>query len=128
MSISSQDTKTSSAIQGSRSLPAHAAIDQSLQEAQSKYLAKRARGTTSHRVRWSGGETQVLELGDGPPVLLIHGGLGEAFQWAPIMPSLARRFHVYAVDRPGQGLADPFNYRNIDYRAHMESFIADMLD
>jgi pimeloyl-ACP methyl ester carboxylesterase len=128
MSISSQDTKTSSAIQGSRSLTADAAIDQSLHEAQTKYLAKRAPGTTSRRVRWSGGETQLLELGDGPPVLLIHGGLGEAFQWAPIMPLLARRFHVYAVDRPGHGLSDPFNYRNVDYRAHMEGFVAEIMD
>jgi pimeloyl-ACP methyl ester carboxylesterase len=75
-----------------------------------------------------GGEAQVLELGEGPPILLIHGGLGEAFQWAPIMPALAERYHVYAVDRPGHGLSDPFNYRDIDYPAHMETFVSDILD
>ena len=103
--------------------------DRPLQEAHVRLLAKHAPGTYQRRVRWSGGETQVLELGAGGlPVVLIHGGLGDAFQWAPIMPALARRFHVYAVDRPGHGLADPFDYTRVDVFAHARTFLGEMLD
>jgi len=103
--------------------------DRPLQEAHVRLLAKHAPGTRQRRVRWSGGETQVLELGvSGPPVVLIHGGLGDAFQWAPIMPALARRFHVYAVDRPGHGLADPFDYTQQDFTAVGRTFLGEILD
>jgi len=70
-----------------------------------------------------------LELGaGGPPVVLIHGGLGDAFQWAPIMPALARHFHVYAVDRPGHGLADPFDYTREDFSTVGRRFLGEILD
>jgi pimeloyl-ACP methyl ester carboxylesterase len=105
-----------------------AEADRKLQEAQARYLAKRAPGTKQRRVRWSGGETQVLELGDGQPVVLVHGGLGDAFDWAPIMPALADRFHIYAVDRPGHGLADPFDYTDVDLLVHARTFLGEMLD
>ena len=104
-------------------------LDQRLQEAHVRLLAKHAPGTHQRRIRWSGGETQVLELGaGGPPVVLIHGGLGDAFQWAPIMPALARRFHVYAVDRPGHGLADPFDYTQQDFTAVGRKFLGEIQD
>ncbi|MFO0579943.1 MAG: alpha/beta hydrolase [Polyangia bacterium] len=91
------------------------------------------------RIRWSGGSTQMIDLGreqgpgreqggDNPPLLLLHGGLGEAFQWAPILAQLGRHRRVLAVDRPGHGLADPFDARGIDLMAHAATFIADVLD
>jgi pimeloyl-ACP methyl ester carboxylesterase len=111
------------------SSPVEIESDRPLEEAQFRLLAKHAPGTHQRRVRWSGGETQVLELGaGGPPVVLIHGGLGDAFQWAPIMPALARRFHVYAVDRPGHGLADPFDYTGVNVLAHARTFLGEVLD
>ena len=128
MIMMSQETRTNTAVDDSRSVPAHTTIDQRLRGAQMKYLAKRAPGTTSRQVRWSGGEAQVLELGEGPPVLLMHGGLGEAFQWAPIISSLGMRHKVYAADRPGHGLSDPFNYKNVDFRAHIESYVGGIMD
>ena len=53
-------------------------------------------------------------LGAGPPLLLVHGALGTASAWAPILQQLARRRHVVAVDLPGHGLADPFDYGDSD--------------
>jgi pimeloyl-ACP methyl ester carboxylesterase len=49
------------------------------------------------RVRlWSGGE--------GPAMLLLHGGMTDAeMHWAPIWDLLAERFTVYAPDLPGFG-------------------------
>jgi pimeloyl-ACP methyl ester carboxylesterase len=79
-------------------------------------------------VRWSGGTTQVIELGEGPPLLLLHGGLGEAVQWGSILPALARRHRVLAIDRPGHGLADPFDYRGVELLAHARRFLGEVLD
>ena len=104
------------------------AQDQRVAQAQAAYLGRCAPGYRSRRVTWSGGTTQVIELGDGPPLLLVHGGLGEAFQWGPILAPLARRHRVLAVDRPGHGLADPFDYTGVDLLAHARRFLGDILD
>ena len=84
----------------------------------------------AHRIaslRWSGGTTQVIEAGQGSPVLLIHGGLGEGFQWAPLFPLLAPSHRLLAVDRPGHGLADAFDYRGVDVLEHARQFIGETL-
>jgi len=102
--------------------------DRDLRSVRSKLLARHAPGTRTQTVSWSAGRAPVLELGEGPPLVLVHGGLGEATNWVPVMPLLAQRFHVYAVDRPGHGLADPFDYRGVDLLAHARTFLGDVLD
>ncbi|HEX8703872.1 MAG TPA: alpha/beta fold hydrolase, partial [Myxococcaceae bacterium] len=102
--------------------------DRAFERAQAAYLDRCAPGHRTRRVRWSGGSTQLIELGEGPPVLLLHGGLGEAIQWGHILPALARKHRVMAVDRPGHGLADPFDYRGVDLLEHARRFIGEILD
>ena len=80
-----------------------------VEKLQAAYLDRVVPGHRIVRVRWSGGATQIIEAGQGQPLLLLHGGLGEAFQWAPLMPLLARRYRVLAVDRPGPGRAGPID-------------------
>jgi pimeloyl-ACP methyl ester carboxylesterase len=104
------------------------ALSAQLQSAQNAYLEGWAPGVRGRRVAWAGGTTQLLELGEGNPVLLLHGGLGEAFQWAPVLSALALEHRVLAVDRPGHGLADPFDYRGVDLLAHARCFLRDVLD
>jgi len=99
-----------------------------LEAAYAALLARYAPDTRVRRVRWSGGETQVLELGAGPPLLYVHGGLGGAFEAVPILPALARNHRVIAVDRPGHGLADPFDYTGVDLFDHARTFLSDILD
>jgi pimeloyl-ACP methyl ester carboxylesterase len=70
----------------------------------------------------------LLEIGDGPPLLLVHGGGDGAFEWVPILPQLARSMRVLAVDRPGHGLAEPFDYRGVDLLEHARMFLRDILD
>ena len=53
----------------------------------------------------------LLEAGEGEPLVLIHGGDGEGALWAPLMTELEDDFRLYALDRPGCGLSDPFDYR-----------------
>src|SRR4051794_31742844 len=44
-----------------------------------------------------------LEVGSGPPVVLIPGGTLWFYSYRKIIPTLARSNSVYAVDLPGQG-------------------------
>lgn len=47
--------------------------------------------------------TALLEGGDGPPVLLLHGPLANAFHWAGVISSLTDRHRVIVPDLPGHG-------------------------
>jgi pimeloyl-ACP methyl ester carboxylesterase len=103
-------------------------LDRELEKAQAALLARYAPDTRVRRVRWSQGETQLFELGEGPPLLLVHGGGDGAFDWVPILPALARNRRVLVVDRPGHGLADPFDYKGLDLLDHARTFLRDILD
>lgn len=113
-----------------RNAPARAGdqLTRQAEAAQAALLAKHAPETRVRRVTWSQGETQVLELGDGPPLLLVHGGGDAAFEWVPVLETLARRHRVLAVDRPGHGLADPFDYDGVDILEHAVVFLREILD
>jgi pimeloyl-ACP methyl ester carboxylesterase len=103
-------------------------VDRELESAQAALLAQYAPDSRVSRIRWSQGETQLLELGEGPPLLLVHGGADGAFEWVPILPALARNRRVLVVDRPGHGLADPFDYKGVDLLEHARTFLRDILD
>jgi len=45
--------------------------------------------------------------GNGPAILLVHGAAADARQWAMVMPLLAPRFTVVAMDRRGRGTSGP---------------------
>ena len=48
-------------------------------------------------------QMNVLALGQGDPVLLIHGFAGGADSWYFNTRPLSQRFLVYAMDLPGFG-------------------------
>ena len=61
----------------------------------------------------NGIRTRYFEKGVGPTVVLFHGGhFGShdaadcAEDWSLNFDGLAERFHVYAVDKIGQGFTD----------------------
>jgi 2-hydroxy-6-oxonona-2,4-dienedioate hydrolase len=103
-------------------------LDRELEKAQAALLARFAPDARVRRVRWSQGETQLFELGTGVPLLYVHGGLGGAYEIVPILGALAQKHRVLAVDRPGHGLADPFDYRGVDLLDHARTFLRDILD
>ena len=50
-----------------------------------------------------GGALRVLEGGEGPPMVLLHGRGHAASMWFSLLPQLAREHRVLAVDLPGFG-------------------------
>ncbi|MDN3640641.1 alpha/beta hydrolase [Simiduia curdlanivorans] len=72
----------------------------------------------------------VLEAGsnNGPTVILVHGlGQKGMLDWLPVIPALAARFHVVALDLPGFGRsALPMgDYSPENYAAVLEGLIAE---
>lgn len=88
-------------------------------------VAARSRHLEIERPRM---RVHLLEAGEGEPLVMIHGGDGEAGIWAPLMAVLEDDFRLYAIDRPGCGLSDPFDYRNVDIRRHAGDFVTSILD
>lgn len=72
-------------------------------------------------------EVRVLEVGEGPPVLLVHGSGTSAASWAPLMPHLRGR-RLLAVDLPGFGLSDGHDYGARPLRAHAVAQMRSVLD
>jgi pimeloyl-ACP methyl ester carboxylesterase len=50
-----------------------------------------------------GTQIGLLTAGDGPPLLLVHGGMGCIEGWQPMWASLTGRWQVTAMDRRGRG-------------------------
>ena len=50
--------------------------------------------------------TAVLEGGDGPPVILLHGPMANATHWMGIIPGLTATHQVIVLDLPGHGASE----------------------
>ncbi len=52
-------------------------------------------------------------VGDGAPLVLVHGSTGTRARWSSVTPTLAQRYTVHAMDRRGRGLstaeAEPYS-------------------
>src|SRR5829696_8574152 len=55
------------------------------------------------RIEAAGVLTAVLEGGDGPTVVLLHGPAGNATHWLRVIPALVGTHRVVAPDLPGHG-------------------------
>jgi pyruvate dehydrogenase E2 component (dihydrolipoamide acetyltransferase) len=64
-------------------------------------------------------------VGDGPPLLLVHGIGGDADQWLFCLDALAATRRVIAVDLPGFGRSDKplIEYRIAGYVEMLERFL-----
>lgn len=53
----------------------------------------------------TGVRLRYAEQGDpaGPPLILLHGLTDSWFSFSPVLPALAARHHVYALDQRGHG-------------------------
>lgn len=60
------------------------------------------------QLRLNGVLTSVLEGGEGPPVVLLHGPGAYAAQWIRTIPALVATHRVIAPDLPGHGASEFF--------------------
>jgi len=82
-------------------------------------------GLKARFVDVKGVATRYYDEGQGEPMVLIHGGMtagsSTANVWSRNIPGLAKRFHVYAVDRLGSGLTgNPLNDADYAYSGQVE--------
>jgi pimeloyl-ACP methyl ester carboxylesterase len=55
------------------------------------------------RASLAGGKVAWDRLGEGSPIVLVHGTPGWSYLWRKVAPVLAQRFSVYLVDLLGYG-------------------------
>jgi pimeloyl-ACP methyl ester carboxylesterase len=75
---------------------------------------------TERRLLLAGISTAVLEGGDGPPVVLLHGPMGNATHWMGIIPGLVATHRVIVPDLPGHGTSEVTGEGRIDSGRVME--------
>jgi pimeloyl-ACP methyl ester carboxylesterase len=63
-------------------------------------------GFTQQLVAVNGIKINAVTGGGGPPILLLHGFPETWWEWHHIMPLLAERFSVVAIDLRGAGFSD----------------------
>ncbi len=68
-------------------------------------------------------DTSILEAGQGPPLILLHGGIecGGVY-WAPVISRLAERCRVIVPDVPGLGASAPLE--RLDPATFADWFVA----
>jgi pimeloyl-ACP methyl ester carboxylesterase len=79
-----------------------------------------------HTIEVQGLHIAYDRLGSGPPLVLLHGILGDSRAWSRQLDALADEFTVVALDLPGCGQSDdpPETYRFPEYADCLARFIA----
>ncbi len=74
----------------------------------------------------NGYRAHYLKAGGGPPVVLVHGGASDSRDWFDTIPTLARRYTLYAPDLIGFGQ----NERNEDgyYLSDFSDFLLEFIN
>src|SRR5262249_27352366 len=82
-------------------------------------LRRRLAGVKTAAVKAGSYRMEYLEIGSGPPLVLVHGlGSSAAQDWGALLGPLGARFHVYAPDLPGFGASE--RPADADYSIAME--------
>jgi pimeloyl-ACP methyl ester carboxylesterase len=61
----------------------------------------------SYWIEVAGLNTHFKCLGEGYPVILLHGGGNDWHEWKKNIAQIAKNYRVYALDLPGFGLTQP---------------------
>ena len=81
---------------------------------------------SERRLELAGVSTAVLEAGEGPPLLLLHGPGGYAAMWQGVIPAIAATHTVVAPDLPGHG-ASTVPERGLDAETVL-SWLGELID
>jgi 2-hydroxy-6-oxonona-2,4-dienedioate hydrolase len=75
----------------------------------------------------TGTTVRVQQVGEGDPVLFLHGGTNAGMTWAPLVAHLPG-FRCLVVDRPGAGLSPACAVTSENLPALADAFVRDVLD
>jgi pimeloyl-ACP methyl ester carboxylesterase len=95
-------------------------------EVHERILAKYPADSRHIRVR-SGRRVHVIESGNGPPVLHLHGSSTSSLSLLPLFEHL-EEVRLVAVDRPGFGLSEPVHVPREHFRDAAIEFVDEVMD
>ncbi len=80
----------------------------------------------------NGATIRVQEVGEGSPIVFVHGGTNAGASWAPLFAHLDG-VHAIAIDRPGCGLSEPVGGERgfatiAEVQRFADALIVDVLD
>lgn len=92
----------------------------------SKAIEDRQEGIESLKLNVNGHQAHYLKAGNGPPVVLIHGGASDSRDWIHTMLNLSHRYCLYAPDLIGFG----HNERRAEgyYLSDFSDFLLEFID
>ena len=67
-------------------------------------------------------------VGDGLPLVLVHGTATNHLVWEPVLPELGKHFSVYAMDRRGRGESGNGDAYDIDREIADVEAVCDAID
>ncbi len=76
----------------------------------------------SKNIKVDGLDVHYYTAGEGDPLVVIHGGGGDARSWQRNIGDLATKYTVYAPDLPGYGLTQPLKGKY--YIPELADFVA----
>lgn len=81
----------------------------------------------SRYIEAAGKQVHVIDAGDGPPLVLLHGSGPTALEFLPLLERFSD-VRAIAVDRPGFGLSEPAPTRNEAVRGAAVDSLTSILD
>ena len=78
----------------------------------------------SRTFRWHGREVAWDRIGEGPPLVLLHGTPWSSALWGPMATALSARFTVHLWDMPGYGASSKQPSHQVDLGVQGEVFAA----
>jgi 2-(acetamidomethylene)succinate hydrolase len=76
-----------------------------------------------HRVETSSASLFAIEVGQGRPILFLHGVTANAFIWRPVMDRLSQGYRAVAIDQRGHGRSGTGRDGRFDAAAGAEDVI-----
>jgi pimeloyl-ACP methyl ester carboxylesterase len=87
----------------------------------------RSSGRGRHIEVRSGRRVHVIDAGEGPPVVFLHGSTTSSLSLLPVLERL-KGVRAIAVDRPGFGLSEPVRVPRRRFRDAAVEFLDEVLD
>ena len=84
-------------------------------------------GTQTRLVEGTHSTHRVIEVGQGDPLILIHGVGGHAETYARNLHNLAKHFHVYAIDALFHGFSSKEGFDRPEMTARQADGLADLI-